>query len=177
MSLQKAVHLFRQFLADAFGGCNFFDARFAQSLDRSEFSQEKIFAVLAHAGTIIEDAFADPFFHQQLVIGIRETVRFVADALEQTQRAGIGRQLQRHRAARPVNFFKLFCEPDDRKIVKAEPLKFATGGGELAFATIDNDEIRQADQWCRAPNTVLAPKVVILSGAKDLTSVRVRRRT
>ena len=96
--LEKAVHFLRQLLAYPFGRRNFFDARFAQALHRTESAQEKIFAVLAHAGTIVENALADPFLHQQLVISVGETVRFVANPLQQTQRAGIGRQLQRQRA-------------------------------------------------------------------------------
>ena len=45
-------------------------------------TQQKIFPVLTHAGTIVENAFADAFLHQQLVIGVGETMRFIANALE-----------------------------------------------------------------------------------------------
>ena len=89
--LEKAPHFLRQLLAYPFRRSNFFDARLAQSLHGSEFAEKKIFAVLAHAGTIVEDAFADPLFHQELVIGVGETMRLIADALEQTQRTRIRR--------------------------------------------------------------------------------------
>ena len=106
--------------ADPFGGRDLFHGRFAQALHRTEFPQEQIFPVLAHARTIIENAFADPLLHQQLVIGVGEAMRFIADALKQTQRAGIRRQLQRQRAARPINFFEFFGQADDRQLVQAQ---------------------------------------------------------
>ena len=53
MPLQEATHFLRQLLAYPFGRCNFFDARFAQPLHGTEFAQEEILAVLAHAGTIV----------------------------------------------------------------------------------------------------------------------------
>ena len=63
MPLQKSVHFLRQLLAYPFGRRNFFHARFAQALHGTKFSEEKIFPVLTHPRTIIEDTFADPFFH------------------------------------------------------------------------------------------------------------------
>ena len=100
MPLQKAVHFLRQLLAYPFGRCNFFHARRAQALDRTEAAQEQILPVLAHPGAVIEDALADPFFHQQLMISVGKAVRFIPDALEQTKRARILRQAQRQRPAR-----------------------------------------------------------------------------
>ena len=67
-----------------------FRSRFTEPNLRSK----QILAVLAHARAIVENAFADALLHQELVISVGETVRFVANALEQTQRAGIRRQLQ-----------------------------------------------------------------------------------
>ena len=40
------------------------------------------FRVEGSARTIVEDTFADPLLHQELVIGVREPVRFIADSLE-----------------------------------------------------------------------------------------------
>ena len=74
------MHFLRQLLAYSFGRCNFSDARSAQPLHRTEFSKKQTFAVLTHPGTIVEDAFSNPFFHQELVIGVGETMRFVPDA-------------------------------------------------------------------------------------------------
>lgn len=82
MPLQEAMHFLRQLLAYSFGRCNVFDARFAQPLDRAKPAQEKVFPVLAHSWTIVEDALPDPLFHQELVIGVGKTVRFIANALE-----------------------------------------------------------------------------------------------
>ena len=87
MPLQKPVHIFRQLSADPFGSCDLFDGCFAQAIHRTEPLQQQIFPVLTHARTIVENAFADSFFHQQLVIGVGEPMRFIADALKQTQRS------------------------------------------------------------------------------------------
>src|SRR5205807_2411999 len=108
MSLQKAMHFFRQFWSDPFGGRDLLDARFPQTVDRPEFSQEQIFTVLTDAGAIIENAFIDPLLEQQLMIRVRETMRLIPDSLKQMQRAGIDRELQRHCATRPVNLLMLF---------------------------------------------------------------------
>src|SRR3954470_22346338 len=82
MPLQKPMHVLSEFRPDPLRRCNLVDARFAQSIYRSESPQQQILAVLTDAGAIVENALADPLLHQQLVIGIRESVRFVADALE-----------------------------------------------------------------------------------------------
>ena len=82
MALQKAMHFFRQFRSDAFGRRDLFHGGFPQAIDRSEFTKEQTFPVLTHARTIIQNTFADPLLHQQLVIGICEAVRFVANALQ-----------------------------------------------------------------------------------------------
>ena len=145
MPLKKAPHFLRQLLAYPFGRCNFFDARFAQTLHGTEFAQKEILAVLAHAGTIVEDAFADPLFHQELVISIGEAMRLIADALKQTQRTRIGRELQRHRAAGPINLLELFCQTYDGQLVQPEALEFAAGRGKLALAAVDDDQVGQTD--------------------------------
>ena len=85
MSLQKAMHFLGQFWADPFGGRDLLDARFSQAIDRTEFSQEQIFSVLAHARAIVENTFVDPFLEQQLVISICEAMRLVADSLKQVE--------------------------------------------------------------------------------------------
>src|SRR5205807_6543009 len=145
MSLQKAMHFFGQFWSDAFGSRDLLDARFAQAIDRTKFSKEQVFRVLAYARTIVQDAFVDPLLEQKLVISIGEAMRFVSNSLEQMQRAGIGRQLQRHRATRPVNFLMLLRQTDNRQIVQPQSLQFTTGRGELSFATVDDDQVRQTN--------------------------------
>jgi hypothetical protein len=116
------MHILGQLLAYAFGRCNLYNGRFSQSLDGAELPQEKILSILAHTWAIVEDAFADAFFHQELVISIRETVGFVANSLEQTQSAGILRQTKRERTTRPVNFLEFFRQPEDRQIVQTKSL-------------------------------------------------------
>src|SRR5215471_6173187 len=112
--LQEAMQFLGQFSADSLGGCDLIDARLPQPIPRAKSSQKETFPVLTHARTIIENAFIDALFEEQLVISVREPVGFVANSLEQMQRAGIRRQLQRHRAARSINFFVFLCQADDR---------------------------------------------------------------
>ena len=91
MPLQKAVDVLGQFRTDSFRGRNLFHARFAEPIDGAESAQEQILAVLTYARAIIENAFADALLHQELVVSVGETVGFVSNALEQTQRAGVRR--------------------------------------------------------------------------------------
>ena len=98
-----------------------------------------------YAGAIVENALADAFFHQELVVGVGEAVRFVPNALQQTQRARVRRQHERQRPARPIDLLVFLRETDDRQFVQAEALEFAARRGELALAAIDDDQVRQAD--------------------------------
>src|SRR5256885_14569650 len=82
MAFEKPVNFLRQLRPDPFGRRDLFHGRFSQSVYRTKFSQEQILAVLTHTGAIVENTFTDPLFHQQLVIRVREPVRFVANALE-----------------------------------------------------------------------------------------------
>ena len=87
MPLQKAMHFFGQFWPDPLGRRNLLDTRFAQAIDRTEFSQKQAFPVLTHTRAIVKNTFVDPFFKQKLVISVGEAVRFIADSLKEMQRA------------------------------------------------------------------------------------------
>jgi len=71
MLLQKAMHFFGQFWPDSFSGRDLLDARFAQTIDRTKFSQKQVLSVLTHARTIIQNALVDPFLEQKLMIRVR----------------------------------------------------------------------------------------------------------
>ncbi len=102
------------------------------------------------------------------MIGVGEAMGLVANALEQSQGAGINRQLQRQRPAGPINLFMLFGQADNREIVQAEPLQLATRGRKLALSTIDNDQVGQADRHklCCSGRR-LGGIVVIIQAAED----------
>ena len=85
MPLQKPVHFFRQLSANAFRGRDLLDACLAQTIHGPELPQQQIFPVLTHARAIVENAFSDSFFHEQLVISVGEPMRLIADALKQSQ--------------------------------------------------------------------------------------------
>src|SRR5947207_10545974 len=124
MPLQKTMYFFGQLSANPFGGRDFFHARAAESIHGTKFSQQQVLAVLTHTGAIVQNAFADSFFHEQLMIGVGEAMRFVANALEQSQGAGIQWKLERQRAAWPINFLMFLRQADDGRTVQTDSLQF-----------------------------------------------------
>ena len=82
MLRQKTVDILSQFPPDSFRSGDFLHGRFPEPIYRTKFSEKQILAVLTYSRAIIEDAFTDAFFHQQLVVGVREAVSFVANSLE-----------------------------------------------------------------------------------------------
>ena len=82
MPLQKEVHFFRQLSANAFRGRDLVNARLAETIHGPEPLQQQTFTILTHARTIVENAFFDSFFHQQLMIRIGKAMRLIANALK-----------------------------------------------------------------------------------------------
>ena len=82
MAFEKPMNFLRQFRPDPFRGGDLFHRRFPQPVHRTKFPQQQVLPVLAHTRAIVEDTFADSLLHEELVISIREAVRFVADSLE-----------------------------------------------------------------------------------------------
>ena len=128
MPLQKQVHIFRQLPANAFRSCDLLNGRLAEAIHGAEPLQQQIFPVLAHAWTIVENAFFDSFFHEQLVICVSEPMRLIADALKQSQGRRIHWKSQRQCASGSINLLVLFRQTDNRKIVQAQSLQFTAGG-------------------------------------------------
>jgi hypothetical protein len=128
MPLQKQVHIFRQLPANAFCSCDLLNGRLAEAIHGAEPLQQQIFPVLAHPGAIVENAFFDSFFHEQLVICVSEPMRLIADALKQSQGRRIHWKSQRQCAAGSINLLVFFCQTDNRKIVQAQSLQFTAGG-------------------------------------------------
>src|SRR5438045_1820287 len=82
MAFEKPMNFLRQFRPDPFRGGDLFHRRFPQPVHRTKFPQQQVLPVLAHARAIVEDTFADPLLHQELLIGVRQPVRLIADSLE-----------------------------------------------------------------------------------------------
>jgi hypothetical protein len=95
MPLQKQVHFLRQFSTNSIRGCDLVNSGPAKAVHGAEPPEQQIFPVLAHPVTIVENAFFDSFFHEQLVICIGKPVRLIADALKQSQSRGIHWKSQR----------------------------------------------------------------------------------
>ena len=79
------------------------------------------------------------------MIGIGKAMRFVADSLEQMQRARIRRQLQRQGVTGAINLLVFFSQANDRQIVQTEPLQLVAGGRKLSFPSIHDDQIWQSN--------------------------------
>jgi hypothetical protein len=128
MPLQKAVHFLGQLSANTFRGCDLLDACPAEPTHGAEPLQQQTFPILAHALAIIENAFFDPFFHEQLVICIGKPMRLVSNALKQSQRRRIHWKSQWQCSAGSINFLVFFRQTNNRKVVQAQSLQFAAGG-------------------------------------------------
>ena len=138
------------FRSDAFCRRDLLHCRFPQPIDRTELAQEQVFSVLTHARTIIQNAFADSLLHEQLMIGIGEAMRFVADPLQQPQRARIRRQVAAATRARPIDFLVLFCQTDDRQFVQAQAAAIRgtpKKAGPLPPSTMIRSGRRTATNW------------------------------
>src|SRR5687768_9576441 len=94
---QKLRDLRGELRADSCRGGDLLGTGFAQTRDAAKRAQQKLLAVLGNTRAIVENALRDPSFHEELMIRVRETVRFVADALEQPQRAAFGGEDKRLR--------------------------------------------------------------------------------
>jgi hypothetical protein len=128
MALQKHVHFLRQLPANPFRRRDLINSCPPKPIHRAEPPQQQILPVLAHPGAIVEDAFFDAFFHQQLMIRVGEPMRFISDALKQSQGRRIHWKSQRQRAAGPINFLVFFRQPYNREIVQFQSLQFTTSG-------------------------------------------------
>ena len=82
------MKIFGEFAANAFGGGKFIDGGFSDALDGAPVAEEELFAVLADAGAIVEDALGDAFFHEELMVAVGKAVGFIANALEESECAG-----------------------------------------------------------------------------------------
>ena len=75
------------------------------------------------------------------MICVSESMRFIPNALKQTQGRRIHWKSQRQCAAGSINLLVFFRQTDDWKVVQAQSLQFTAGGRELAFSSIDDDQV------------------------------------
>ncbi len=100
---------------------------------------------MADAGAVVEEALGDATLEQELVVAVGPAVGFVADALEEFERAGFMREDDGVAFTGNKDFFPLFGEADDGESNEAEALEFCHGDAELAFAAVHDDEVWEAD--------------------------------
>jgi hypothetical protein len=82
MAFEEPMQVFGQFSTNALRGSNLLNACFTQATHGSKSPQQQIFPVLAYTGAIIENAFFDALFHEQLVVRVSEPMRLIANALK-----------------------------------------------------------------------------------------------
>ena len=92
---------------------HFFRTGLPQTGDGSELFEESLLPRPADPGAVIEDALLDAPFHEELVVAVREAVRLVADALEQSQGALVVGDYERIGFSGAKDFLALLREADD----------------------------------------------------------------
>ena len=68
-------------------------------------------------------------------------MRFIADTLKEFQCAALMRKAEWFFFAGTIDFFKFFGEAEDGDVTKTKLFQLGTGGVELAFAAINEDEV------------------------------------
>jgi hypothetical protein len=84
------------------------DRRLSKPVNRAEFFQQRLLAVLADARTIVQNAFRYSLLHEKLMIDICESMRLIADPLEELQSSGIIGQPDWHWSTGPLDLLKFF---------------------------------------------------------------------
>ena len=138
---EEGFEFFGGFVAEARHGGDFLDAGEPEFLDGSEVFKDGGFAVFAHAGEFVEEAFRDFFQAEASVISVGEAVGFVADALEKFERSGMAAEAEGKRSVRQVDFFEFFCQANDRNLFQSQLSEFIQSGVELAFTTGNKNEV------------------------------------
>ena len=138
---EEGFEFFGGFVAKARHGGDFLDAGEPEFLDGSEVFKDGGFAAFAHAGEFIEEAFRDFFQAEASIVGVGEAVGFVTDALEKFKRSGMAAEAEGKRSVRQVNFFKFFCQANDRDLFQSQLSEFVQSGVELAFAAVNKNEV------------------------------------
>src|SRR4051812_45437028 len=95
--------------------------------DAAKVLQQELFAMSGDARAVVENTLGDTAFHEELVIAIGETMRLIANALEEHERATVVGEDQGLRPAGAIDFFEFLGEANDRDFMQAEPLKLAAG--------------------------------------------------
>jgi hypothetical protein len=139
--LEGGENFFGQSLADSgnfseVGGGGIFNA-----LDRPEPLEKSALAGRAHAGDGIEEALADAFFQEEAVEAVGGAVGFIADPLEEAERATILGKPHGEGTAGAVDFLEFLRETDDREVREFEALKFLARAGELPAPAIHDHEV------------------------------------
>lgn len=138
---EEGFEFFGGFATKSRHGGNFLDAGDLDFLDGSKVLEEGSFAHFAHAGKFVKKALGDFFQAETGVVGVGEAVGFVADALEEFESAGMTAEAKGKRSVRQVNFFEFFCQTNDGNLFQSQFLKFAKSGIELAFASVNKNEV------------------------------------
>src|SRR5947209_14813147 len=139
--LEKSLQIGGDLAAEAGYLGNLLDGCQPEALDGSELFEQDRLALLADAGEFIENAFGNLLQAQLGIIGVSEAVRFIADALQQFERARIVREPKRLALAGPINLLELLGQANDWNMAQAQLGQFGASGAKLAFAAVDQNQV------------------------------------
>ena len=105
--------------------------------------EQRALARRADAGQLVEQRAGHRAVAAGAVVGDREAVRLVADALQQLQLGGRVVEHERRAAAGQEDLLDPLGQRDDRDAALAKAVQRAEAGRQLTLAAVDHDQVRQ----------------------------------
>src|SRR5215211_440748 len=131
-------------------GLELFEGGAHECLRGTEVVQDLLFTRRPDAGEFVEDGGGHGLCAHSAVVGVGETVGLVADALEQVEFRRVGFQPHRLRAARLEDLLVALGERAQRDVwevlADVELLEDRGNGGELALASVEQDQVRRGQE-------------------------------
>src|SRR4051794_40309690 len=109
-------------------------------------THQRLLAGRANAGHLVKLRAQALLATDLAVVGDRETVGLVADALHKIERLGVARQQDRNGLLLLEDLLPLLGQPNNRDLGELQAVHHLDGRRELTLAAIDDDEI-----WEDAP--------------------------
>src|ERR1051326_2784234 len=114
------MQLRRELRAETFDFTDFLHARRAQTIDAAEMREQRRTADAPESFEIVEHALADFFRAELCIVGVRETMRLVAEALQQIQARMIEGEIQRRTLVGKNDRLVFLRESDERRRFQLE---------------------------------------------------------
>src|SRR4051812_25004161 len=134
---------------DSGHGRDLLDARRAQPFHRAERAQQRLTSQLTKAGDVIKRADRHRLRAPLPVVGDREPVRLIANALQEIERLARARQDQRIGAVREPYLFQPLRQAAQRDIRDAELAHRGGSRCDLWWAAVDDHKLRRVGELLR----------------------------